>query len=275
MFGSRESSQVSVVIKASYLSVRGFLHWGLRKNSPVINTSKVRSLWGLMLNLNVKSDVDKLTRSLTGLLEKQVPFATAQALNAVAKKVQQAEQQNIRKTLTKPTPFTLNSVGVSKASKSNPVAKVYIKDIAAKYLNPYEVGGLHQLPGKALLNPKAIKLNQYGQLPRAALAALKARPDIFIGPVKTSKGTVNGVWQRGTDVKRVTLLNSKGKRLRGLNKSATTDQPKGRLKLLIRFGDALPVKKKLGYGSLAKQIVDDNLAIEFNKAMAAAIATAK
>src|SRR5450830_169077 len=228
-----------------------------------------------MININVSSNIQKMTRVLTADIQRQVGFATAQALNAVAAMVRDAEQQNIRDTFKHPTPFTQNSVGVKKATKANPVAVIYMKDIAARYLSPYENGGLHVMPGssKAILNPKDIKLNQYGQLPKAALAKLKSRPDIFIGPVKTKAGIVNGVWQRFTDVKRVTLLSSKGKRLRGLNKTSSEEQPKGRLKLLLRFADAIPVKKKLHYGRLAQQIVDANLSNEFNKALSNAIAT--
>src|SRR5260364_230365 len=42
------------------------------------------------------------------------------------------------------------------ARKTQPEAVVYIRDIAASYLNPYEVGGEHKLigTGKTWLNPK-------------------------------------------------------------------------------------------------------------------------
>jgi hypothetical protein len=228
-----------------------------------------------MLGLNVKSNFDQMTRGLTAAALAQVAFAKAQALNAVGKMVMQAEQQNIRSTLKNPKPFTQNSLGIKRATKSNPVVVIFMKDLTAKYLKPYETGGVHELPGKALLNPKDIKLDQYGQLPKTVMAKLRARPDIFIGPVKTKAGIVNGVWQRYTNVKRVSLLNSKGKRLRGLNKAVTDDKPGGQLKLLIRFGDALPVKKSLKYGMTAKSIVDTNLAKEFDKALTQAIATAR
>lgn len=228
-----------------------------------------------MLSINVKADIDGMTKGLTSAMRAQVAFAQAQALNAVGKMVMEAEQKNIRGTFKNPKPFTQNSLGIKRATKSNPAVTVFMKDLTAKYLAPYETGGVHELPGKALLNPKDIKLDQYGQLPKTVLAKLRARPDIFIGPVKTKAGTVNGVWQRFTNVKRVTLLNAKGKRLRGINKAVSDDKPNGQLKLLIRFGDALPVKKSLRYGSTAKNIVDANLSIEFSKAMAKAMATAK
>lgn len=222
------------------------------------------------LDLSVRAEYRSLTRALSALAYQQAPFAMAQALNKVAARVKAAEQQNFRDTFKKPTPFTQNSIGINRASKVSLTATVYVKDIAARYLRPYEVGGNHFLSGRALLNPKDIKLNGYGQLPRATLAKLKARPDIYIGIIKTRKGPVNGVWQRVTSPGAATLLNAQGKRLRGLNKG-----PTAKLKLLIRFGDALPVNKHLNYGAKAKAIVDANLRPDFEAALAHAVRTAR
>jgi hypothetical protein len=230
-----------------------------------------------MIKINVRADIKRLTRSMSDLARKQIPFATAQAINATAARVQAGETANIKATFKSPTPFTQNAVAVKRAKKSNPVALVYVKDIAAKYLLPYEKGGVHQLPGRAFLNPKNIGLNSYGQLPRGTIAKLKGRPDVFIGAVKLKNGeTVNGIWQRPTDTKRVTLLNGRGKRLGKLNRvKHTKDGPTGHLKLLIRFGDAIEVTKQLGYGKRAKEIVDQYLAQDFDVAMRKAMATAR
>ncbi|NHR07658.1 hypothetical protein HA052_20940 [Chromobacterium haemolyticum] len=223
-------------------------------------------------SISVLTNARELQRKLGAVARKQLPFATAQALTAVAGLVQDGETKLLVERLKNPSPFTRKSVGMRGARKSNLEAMVFIKDRAARYLEPFEDGGVHRLAGRALLNPKDIKLNAYGQLSRGALAKLKARPDIFIGPVKTKKGVVNGVWQRPTDTRRVTLLNSKGKRLSRLNKAA---EQRGHLKLLIRFGDALPVKTHLGYRERAQQIVARNFNPEFDKALANALATAR
>lgn len=220
-----------------------------------------------MLKLNVKADLDRQAREIVGSLRKQVDFAKAQALNALAREVMKAEQDNIRSVFEHPKPFTQNSLGMKSATKANPVAVIFMKDITAKYLAPYEGGGVHVLPSKALLNPKDIKLDQYGQLPKSTLARLKARPDIFIGPVTTKAGIVNGVWQRSASPN-AKVRGRGGRALRGANKT-------GRLKLLIRFGDALPVRKQLRFGLTAKRIVDAKLAPAFAEAMVRAAATAR
>lgn len=218
-----------------------------------------------MFTLRVHSDIKKVAKSLDALAKKQLPFATAQALTATAKNVQAAEVAAMKKMFKSPSAFTVRSVRVQGARKSKLEAMVFVMDAAAKYLIPYETGGSHKLASRALLNPKNIRLNQYGQLPKATIARLKARPDIFIGPVQTAHGTVNGVWQRSTAKP---VIGSNGKRLRKANNT-------GRLKLLIRFGDALPVKQRWNYRDIARKVVAQTFRREMDKAVAAAIATAR
>ncbi|NTZ82209.1 hypothetical protein FCJ61_04045 [Burkholderia metallica] len=230
-----------------------------------------------LLTIRVTSNARDVYRGLNDLVKKQLPFAVAQGINCTAQRVADAEGENLADTLANPSPFTRRSIGVKRARKNDPTAVVFMKDIAAGYLEPYEVGGVHKLNSRALLNPKNIRLNQYGQLPRGTLAMLKGRPDIFIGAIKTASGeTINGVWQRPTNTARVTLLNARGKRLGKLNKIDTSQSNgRGRLKLLIRFGDALPVKKRLNWGARARQIVDRWIDRDMQDALAAAMKTAR
>ncbi|HDR9834507.1 TPA: hypothetical protein QDC51_001266 [Burkholderia multivorans] len=230
-----------------------------------------------VLTIRVTSNARDVYRGLNDLVRKQLPFAIAQGINRTAQRVAEAEVKNLGDTLDNPSPFTRRSVGIKRARKSDPTAVVFMKDIAASYLQPYEVGGVHKLNSRALLNPKNIRLNQYGQLPRGTLAMLKGRPDIFIGAVKTASGeTINGVWQRPTNTARVSLLNARGKRLGKLNKlDASKNNGRGQLKLLIRFGDALPVKKRLNWGARARQIVDRWIDRDMQDALAAAMKTSR
>ena len=203
--------------------------------------------------ISVHANVKEISRSLSRLAHSQINFATAQALTSLAKEVQADEIRNIATTFRKPKPFTQKSVGIQGARKDTLQAKVFVRPIAAKYLEPYEKGGSHVLSGRALINPKNIKLDSYGQLPRKALARLKARKDVFIGKIKTSKGAVNGVWQRIPAKRKLPA----------------------HLKLLIRFGDSLPVKKRLSYRSRAQAIVDRRFNAVFAEAMSRALASAR
>ncbi|MCP3017974.1 hypothetical protein [Cupriavidus basilensis] len=206
-----------------------------------------------MINISVRFDVKALQRSLDNFARKQVPFATAQALNVVAKQVQAAERANMAKVLDKPTPFTLNSVGVKLATKSSLTATVYVKDIAAAYLEPYERGGSNKLNARALIKPVGQKVNQYGNLPRTTVKRLAAKKNVFVGKVKTKAGEVDGVWQRT-------------KAVRG--KSAG-------LKLLVKFQDAHQVHQRLGYVDLARKVVASSFRRELGVTLARALANAR
>ena len=201
-------------------------------------------------------------------LRKQIPFATAQSMTAVVRKIEDAQKVAMQRNLDNPTPFTVKSVKSRGARKSDLKAKVFVMNTAAAYLEPFETGGVHKLNGSALLNPKDIKLNKYGNLPRNKLSSLKSKENTFIGDI----GGVNGVWQRKKAKK-----GKKGrKRLQRSPNGTRRDRKKQPMpKLLIRFGDALPVEPVLGYQDRAMKMTQALLPQEINRAIAGAIRTAR
>ncbi|MEM8110744.1 hypothetical protein Q4S27_16540 [Morganella morganii subsp. sibonii] len=201
-------------------------------------------------------------------LRKQIPFATAQAMTAVVRKIEDAQKVAMQRKLDNPTPFTVKSVKSRGARKNDLKAKVFVMNTAAAYLEPFETGGVHKLNGSALLNPKDIKLNKYGNLPRNKLSSLKSKENTLIGDI----GGVNGVWQRKKAKK-----GKKGrKRLQRSPNGTRRDRKKQPMpKLLIRFGDALPVEPVLGYQDRAMKMTQALLPQEINRAIAEAIRTAR
>ncbi|MHA0949553.1 hypothetical protein [Enterobacter ludwigii] len=209
-------------------------------------------------------------RNTLGSIRKQIPFATAQALTSVARQIEQGEKKGLQRKLQNPTPFTVNAVRSTAARKTYLIAKVFVMDIAASYLDPFEFGGLHKLNGKALLNPKNIRLNKYGNLSRNKLAQLKANPNDFIGTVTTKAGkSINGVWQR----KKYKKVGKRKKRSpNGIRREARKQRPPN---LLIRFGNALEVKEHLNYFDRANKMAEALMPSALSQAMADAIRTAK
>lgn len=197
-----------------------------------------------MLKISIAADVKRLTATLDDIARKQIPFATSLAINAVAFEVQRGEQMLIRQTFKNPRPFTVKSIVVRKATKASPTATVSIRPEVAKYLQPYETGGVHVLPGRAALVPVNIRLDQYGQLPRTALKRLDANPNVFVGEIHG----IRGFWQRT--------------RRHGL-------------KLLVRFGNALPVNQHLGFYERATAIVKADMPAALKWAMEKALASAR
>ncbi|WP_374572554.1 hypothetical protein [Phenylobacterium sp.] len=207
------------------------------------------------MRLSLRAEYRALSRNLTLIEERQLPFAIAQATTALAKHVAKAETDALPSVFDRPSPFTMRAFAVKAARKDNPVAIVFAKDIQARYLEPFLSGGRQVLGSKrAILKPRNIALNAYGNLPRGKLAALKAKPNVFVGKVRLKRGgEVSGVWQRSPS--------GKGKA--------------GGLKLLIRFADPAPLAPRLHYFERAEKVINAHAGPEFTKALAAALATAR
>ncbi len=264
-----ESGTKSVTIGAGYC-----VHTKHEASPPDRAGAFALKGWAMVLDVSIHADIKALTKNLSALAYKQLPYAQAQAVTSLAKRVREAEVKLIKSTFPTSTPFTLNSVGVKAARKGDPTAIVFVKDIAAQYLMPFKDGGQHFLGTKrSLLVPIDAAVNQYGNLPRGALAALKGRPDVFIGSVKTKSGQlINGVWQRvaTSATKKAMIPNRRGKQVR-LRKLNTTDH----LKLLIRFKDSPEVKQHLGWGSTAQTTVRTWWQRDFGDAMGRALKSAR
>ena len=213
------------------------------------------------------ADIKDLSAELQSL-KKQIPFATAQALTNVARQIAVAEKAAFQRKLENPTPSPVNSVGSVGARRDSLTAKVYVRDIAAGYLEPFEFGGVHKLNGQALLNPKDIKLNKYGNLSRNKLSQLKAKSNVFIGDVDG----INGVWQR---VKAKKGRKGKKRQKRSANGTRRARDKHPMPKLLIRFGDALPVKPTLGYMDRAEKMAAALMPGAISKAIDEALKTAE
>lgn len=222
------------------------------------------------LILSIRSNLNLAIRDLDRLERQQIPFASALAVNNLAALIQKAATKEIKETFPTATPFTLNSVRGSRARKSDPTATIFPGQIAEQYLAPYIIGGRHFLGSKrGILNPKNVNVNQYGNIAKGRLAALKARGDVFIGQIKTKDGkTINGVFQRGNFVK-------KARGRAGQTKGVKAIRQKHRLKILIRFGDSLQVHQHLDWFGIAGQVLAANAQSEMDKAFQVAISTAR
>ena len=199
----------------------------------------------MQVRIDVRKALKPVQKRLSDLQTKQVPFATAQALTAVARLAQAEIKRELPSIFDRPTPFTINSIAVTPARNTNLTAVVFAKDIAAQYLDPYEDGGPRFLGAKrGILTPVAQRTNQYGNLPRTALARLKAKPNVFVGRIVTRTGqSISGVWQRSAG--------AKGK--------------PGSLKLLIRFTDPQPVTQRLHFRERIERVVTKNIANAFRQ----------
>jgi hypothetical protein len=222
--------------------------------------------------LSIKIDLSGAYAKLDRLQQRQIPFATAGTLTDVARAIAKAESAETRRDFDRPTPFTQNAFGAIPARKASPIAVVFAKDIQSSYLLPYVQGGTQVLGSKeAILTPRKIDLNAYGNLPRSKLASLKGRPDIYVGSVTTKNGgTVGGVWQR-VSVTRKGIVR-RGKRA---NRGAYFSPAEGRLKLLIQFTRPAEVTHRFPFRDVAVRTFRREIDGAWARNLSHALATAR
>ena len=219
-----------------------------------------------MIQIDIRDALKDLAKGFKGLQRDQIPYGSALALTGLANRVAEAEVKGFEQTFDRSTPFTLKAEGVIPARKSTMRATVFVRDIQASYLEAFQFTHVQALGGKrAILGPRNVALNQYGNLPRNKLATLKGKPGVFVGTVHTKSGqSISGVWQRPT----AAPAGRRGKRHAGA-------VPSGKLTLLIRFADPVAVHQELNYFERAKAVINTHLNAEFEAGMAKALATAR
>ena len=137
-------------------------------------------------------------------LGRDLPKAIAAGINKTAARVIEAEKKAMRENLDRPTPFTLNSMAMYKANPShrNPAALVFVKPVAAAYLQNPIFGGVYgddPANPEGALHPGAIKLNRYGNIPKkkSGLEAMAKKQNQFVGAIKTRHGReIYGLFER-------------------------------------------------------------------------------
>lgn len=164
------------------------------------------------MRISVEAKTKDLTRHLTRIQRKQIPFAAQQALNSVAFDCQNSIRRALPKRLDRPTGNAvtgkggfISSVQVQQTNKKDLTARVGFagrnfrktkwKETPAKIMALLMGGGTRKASGKAIPVPipKNIKLNQYGNLPRTKTRTLLAKPQYFSGK---PRGRGAGVYER-------------------------------------------------------------------------------
>lgn len=231
-----------------------------------------------MVTIAANFELSSLQRAAKAFGAQQMPFASALALTRLAQGVSADEAEAARETFDNPTPFTQKSFAVTAATKKNPIAYVQARKIAAQYLAPYVYGEDRSLGGKkAMLVPRDVGLNQFGNLPRNKLKTLKGKPNIFVGTVKFKKSgkTISGVWQRPDNgLRRSGYRGTKGA-TRGAKTASSVAGTATGLKLLIQFEDTTPAPKHLPFYETAKAYVAKHARDEFTTALRQAFETAR
>lgn len=227
----------------------------------------------MQIKVNIKG-LDSL-RSTIKNVEKQVRFAASKAINETAKRVAEAMPEELERAIDRPTPFTKRGVRVLKyANKGDITAKVGFMGIQAKYMQLQIEGGTRPADLRGVRLPSAIKVNEFGNIPKGVITQLiaVANKERKLGKVKARRIAVSS---------KVELfygdpVDHNGKRFpRGIYKRIK-DGGRGRLIPIVVFPvTSLRYKKKFDFYAVAAKIINKNIQPEFDKALENALRTAR
>lgn len=206
------------------------------------------------MDISIKTDIKKVTRYLTDIQKKQIPFATMLALNDTAFKAKQKATTALDVQLDRPTKFTTSkgAIKVTKAKKKSLSSTVFIEPKRAKYLRGQITGGTEYAKGKAHLVPAGAKLNKFGNIPRATQKKFFSNSSkYFSGVPKGKPSAAAGVWERY-----------------GSKKNP-------RFKRVAVYKQAVTYKPRYHFQEIIKEVVKREFPRAFSKRLNQALATAK
>jgi len=111
------------------------------------------------------SELQGLVKQLRSLNERGISFATGRATNNVAFKIRDAWKTKAAQVFDRPTPFTRNAVLVRRATKANPIARVFLRDEAGNGIAPQVYLQQQVLGGERRLKRSEVALRSMGYLP--------------------------------------------------------------------------------------------------------------
>jgi hypothetical protein len=144
------------------------------------------------MQIKIKDNIKEFSKGLNKFQKKQMPFATAQAINNTLFGLKKEMGKQTVKKLDRPVPFTQRGFLINKAKKTNQVGVLYVRPEVAQYLKYQIDGGVRsqatKIPVPILKNKR---LNKYGNIAGKRSGLVKGSKE-FIGTIKG----VTGVWKQ-------------------------------------------------------------------------------
>lgn len=193
---------------------------------------------------------------------RHMPFAVAKALTQTAWQTSAAETAHIKQVFDKPTPFTQRAVGVTPATKAKLQARIFVKDVQAKYLAVEAIGGRRAFKTfeqrfagggtpQFALPGRGVGLNQYGNITKAKIKKIAADIETFNSNKRFFKGVPKGgglpmgIYARANNNKHITTL--------------------------IRFSTEATYKKRFEFSAVANETITANFEANLVSAWEAAL----
>ena len=180
---------------------------------------------------------------MNSIQKKQIPFATANAINTTLFQLRKEMGKQTVKKLDRPTGFTQRGFMVEKASKKKLIGFLFIKDAVAEYLK-YQIEGGVRTSGKKFAIPTSdYPLNKFGNIPGKKSGLVKKKNQKIL-----TINNMTGVYETHKD---------------------------RTLKLLIAFKNKAVYAAKFPFYKIGKSFVDSKFNKNFESALERALKTAK
>lgn len=223
----------------------------------------------MKISVDVKG-LEVAKANLAGL-GKQVVFAASKALNATGKAVADAMPDEIAKAIDKPTPFTRRGVRVLRyANKRNLEVTVGFMKAQANYMRWQTEGGTRQPGAAGLRLPSAIKLNEFGNIPKGVIAQLiaVARKEKKLGKAKARRISVS----KNVELFYGDPIDQTGKTWpRGIYKAT----PNAMIPLIVFPVTPARYRARFDFPRIAERIVNREWYRKFDNALSEALRTAR
>lgn len=215
-----------------------------------------------MTAIRIHLDLSAVTRQLTALEQRQLPFARSLALNRLGEAFQAAERDRMQRTFTLRRPAFILREGVKRlgpaATKQNPTVTFGVSE-RADFLEKFEPGETKRpRSGTSLAIPQQVRRNKRdiitpGQRPRALIERLGQRKGagrVFV--LRERRGTIGpGVFQ------------------------TTGRRGRAGLKFLYSLRPDVQVDASLRFFDTAKRVAEQQWPRIFDEALAFAVRTAR
>jgi len=195
--------------------------------------------------LNVKGTMKPLIKALSRAEKKQIPFATAMAINSTLFDIRAKEMKMTHAMLDRPTNTTAKGFRVKKATKQKPQGEVFIAPHVWEYMRYQVEGGRKTKADNVLVSVRKDNLNKFGNIKGKKTNLIKRNQF-----VATIKGTT-AVWQK-----------MGGKR-----------NPK--LRMVVGIWDHADYSKRFPFYGIADQVAKKNFGKNFKREIARAMRTAR
>lgn len=245
-------------------------------------------------------------QTLDRLEREQLPFAAALALTRTAQVVAEDLRAEMRTVFDRPTPATLDSLFIQPATKQKMEALVFIKDgrsgtaaggvagqagrwgkgrAAIKWLTPEVFGGPRDDKGvEAMLRRRGVlaqgqyvvpgermQLDQYGNIPRGKLNQILSGAGLFTEQGYNANATGSKRSRAKGNGSRYFVLHDSNRQPFAI--AERTGSGRAGLRVVMAFTKRPTYSKALDWFAIAERSAEAALPIEFEKAMAQALAT--